>query len=341
MPLANFIVVGENIHCTRIVKSGGRKTVTLPDGTEAVAFKYQGEERTLPVPPDWSNVSPAYNDGKIKHVALAMHHIFNAADDSTKQAGIDYLCYTAERQINAGATFLDVNVDEYSNIPEKQAEAMEFLAGFLSSRYDTPLSIDSSNPATLEAGLKQCRTGGQPPMINSISLERPELADLASEYDADVIVNASGRDGMPCQVDDRLANFREIIGALTARGIAHSKLHLDPLVFPISTDPMNGQYVLQTNRKAAQEFEGVHLNGGLSNISFGMPNRKLLNMVFVFLCAESGTDGGIIDPVVTPVKAIAEMDVHTESFKLASAVLTGEDMFGMEYITAHREGRLG
>jgi hypothetical protein len=71
-----------------------------------------------------------------------------------------------------------------------------------------------------------------------------------------------------------------------------------------------------------------------------MPERKLLNMTFIYLCVESGTDGGIIDPVVTPVSAIVTLDTDSEPFRLARAVLTGEDMFGMEYITAYREGRL-
>jgi 5-methyltetrahydrofolate--homocysteine methyltransferase len=122
--------------------------------------------------------------------------------------------------------------------------------------------------------------------------------------------------------------------------MAVEKMHLDALVFPISTDPNNGQSFLEANRQAKARWGGVNLNGGLSNISFGMPNRKLLNMVFCRLFAEAGGTGGIIDPVQMPPQAIGDLDPEDESFKLAAAVLTGEDMYGMEYITAHREGKL-
>jgi 5-methyltetrahydrofolate--homocysteine methyltransferase len=146
---------------------------------------------------------------------------------------------------------------------------------------------------------------------------------------------------MPADADERMANFREVIAALDAVGVPRDRLHLDPLVLPISTDPMNGSHFLEATRCAAETFDGVHLNGGLSNISFGMPQRKLLNMVFMRLCIEAGTDGGIIDPVSVPPAAVLEMDTTSESYAMARAVLVGEDMFGMEYISAYREGRLG
>ena len=339
MHFADFIVVGENIHATRIVKRGGVRTATLPDGTEALRFQRDGAESALPVPSSWETFSPAYADGKIKHVALGIYQTLHGSG-AEKAAAEAYLCYLAERQINAGATYLDLNVDEYSTDPAVQAEIMVYMATFLSSRYDTPLSIDSSNPDTLRAGLECCRQDIAAPMINSISLERPEVIDLAKAYGAHAIVNAAGREGMPADAAERLANFRELIGMLDAAGIERNRIHLDPLVLPISTDPMNGPHFLEATAGARAEFAGVHLNGGLSNISFGMPNRKLLNMVFVYLCAEVGTDGGIIDPVSMPVSAIAALDPESESFQLAKAVLTGTDMFGMEYIAAYREGRL-
>lgn len=340
MDLKGFVVVGENIHCTRIVKRGGTRTTALPGGVEAVAFVKDSEERALPVPADWATVSPAFDDGKIKHVALAVYQVLNG-DSEARQAGEDYLSYLADRQIRAGATYLDVNVDEYSPDPAVAADVMRFLASFLSARYETPLSIDSSNPDTLRVGLEMCRKDVSPPMINSISLERTDVIELGSQFGTDCIVNAAGRAAMPSSADERLDNFRELIPMLEGAGIPRQRIHLDPLVLPISTDPMNGSHFLEATSSANVEFAGVHLSGGLSNISFGMPNRKLLNMTFAYLCAESGTDGGIIDPVSMPVDAIASMDADSEAFRFAKAVLVGEDMFGMEYITAYREGRLG
>jgi len=339
MDWAQFITVGENIHCTRIVKRNGTRTTTLPGGIEAVKFNRGGQEMAVPVPTGWEQKSPAFGDGKIKHVALAVYQSLNGSGDS-KEMAEQYLCYLAERQIDAGAVFLDVNVDEYSNDAKEAGDVMAYLAGFLSERYDTPLSIDSSNLDTLRIGLAACRKDIRAPMLNSISLERPDAISVAKEFDADAIVNAVGREGMPADADERMSNFRELIALLDDAGIARDKIHLDPLVLPISTDPMNGSHFLGATASARAEFDGVHLNGGLSNISFGMPERKLLNTVFVYLCAEAGTDGGIIDPASMPVSAVQSLEADSEAFKLARAVLVGEDMFGMEFITAFREGRL-
>ncbi len=339
MNWADFIVVGENIHCSRIVKRGGIKTAALPDGGEAVKFTHEGAERFLPVPADWEQRSPAFAEGKIKHVALAIYQSLHGNDDD-RDAGEDYLCYQADRQIAGGATFLDLNVDEYSMDPAEASEVMVHTARFLSSRYDTPLSIDSSNADILQIGLQECRKDIKPPMLNSVSLERMEAAGLIKEFNADVVVNAAGREGMPADAEQRMTNFREVVGKLDDAGVPRERMHLDPLVLPVSTDSMYGTHFMDATAQAANEFDGVHLNGGLSNISFGMPARKLLNMVFMHLCAEVGTDGGIIDPAATPMSAMSQLDPESERFKLAKAVLTGDDMFGMEFIGAYREGKL-
>jgi 5-methyltetrahydrofolate--homocysteine methyltransferase len=291
------------------------------------------------VPADWEQRSPAFAEGKIKHVALAIYHSLRGSAED-RATGEDYLCYLADRQIAGGATYLDLNVDEYSTDAVEAREVMAHTTGLLSARYDTPLSIDSSNPDILRIGLENCRKDVKPPMLNSVSLERVEAIDLIKEFDADVIVGASGREGMPTDAEQRMANFRELIGMLDDAGIPRGKMHLDPLVLPVSTDSMNGKHFMDATEQAAREFGGAHFNGGLSNISFGMPARKLLNLVFMHLCAEVGTDGGIIDPAATPLSAISQLDPESEPFRLAKAVLTGEDMFGMEYIGAYREGRL-
>ncbi len=331
-----FIVVGENIHCTRIVKREGTRTRTLADGRVGVVFGADA----LPVPAAWESISPAYAQGNIKHAALAIWQMLHGEGEE-RNLGEKYLLWLADRQVRSGARFLDVNVDEYTTDPGEAAEVMAFVVEFLGRHVDTPLSIDSSNVGVLRAGLARCRRGVRSPMLNSVSLERPAAAEVAAEFQAEVIVNAAGESGMPANADERLENLRRIVAVLRGVGIPDEKMHLDPLVLPISTDPANGMNFLEATRRARAEFPKAHLSGGLSNVSYGMPNRKLLNMVFVWLCAEAGTDGGIIDPVTMPVKAIAELDPAAEPFRLARAVLTGEDMFGMEYIAAHREGRLG
>ena len=339
MEMSNFIVIGENIHCTRIIKLGGKHTVELPDG-HGVAFKYQGEDRVLAIPNNWGKISPAFNDGKIKHVALAIYQVREGSGDERKTAE-DYLLWAADRQIDAGAHFLDVNVDEYSNDPAERTEVMRWVVEFLSQRFEKPLSIDSSSVETLSAGLEACGKKVSSPMVNSVSLERSECIDAIVQFDAHAVVGATGREKMPSDLAERMANFDEIVSMLDTASVPREKMHLDPLVMPVSTDPMNGRILLEAISEAKNRFEGVHLTGGFSNVSFGMPHRKLLNMVFVRLCAEAGADSGIIDPVVMPVTAIAELDTESEPYRLARDFLLGDDMYGMEFIAAHRQGKLG
>ena len=340
MNIEHFIAVGENIHCTRTVKSGGKKTIELDGGGEAVAFEYKGEKKALRVPEDWGEFSPAYGSGKIKHAALAVHTALNTDNDEDRQTAEDYLAYLADVQITGGAKYLDINADEYTSDAGKNAEIMGYLAAFYSRRYDVPLSIDSSNPAILRAGLEKCRQDIAPPMINSVSLERLDVVDMITEFNADVIVSAAGREDLPNAIEGRRTNFREIIGILDAAGVDREKMHLDPLCFPISTNPENGTSFLDAVSAIGEDYPRVHFSGGLSNISFGMPNRKLLNLAFAVMYIDAGGDGGLIDTAATPLQMIAGLDTGSDSFRMAQAVLTGEDQFGMAYITAFREGTL-
>ena len=337
--MSEFAAIGENIHCTRIVKLGGKHTVDLPGGGSGVAFRYGDTDRVLPIPADWAEFSPAFGDGKIKHVALAIHQALNgSAEDG--QTGRDYLLWAAQRQVDAGANYLDVNVDEYSNDPAQRIEIMRWLAGLLSENCDLPLSIDSSSRETMVAGLEACRKNVGPAMVNSVSLERVECVDVVAQFDAVAVVSAAGKADLPTDVDGRLANFEKIIEILTAAGVGVERMHLDPLVFPVSTDPMHGKNFLAATAAAKKRFGAARLSGGLSNVSFGMPQRKLLNMAFTRLCIDRGASSGIIDPVQMPPSVILAMDDQAEPFRLAAAFLTGEDMFGMEFIAAHRDGRL-
>ena len=335
----SFIIIGENIHCTRVVKSGGVRTSKLSGGGEGVKFKYSGDSCILPVPAKWGEVSPPYNEGNIRHVALAVHLCLNGETEEERSVGEKYLCWAAERQIRNGAAFLDVNVDEYTNDPIERVETMAWLAGLFAERYETRLSIDSSNVETLTAGLKACRKN-TPQMVNSVSLEREDAMDVVIQFGAEAVVSAAGKSGLPGTTEARIANFDNIIQILDAKGMGRARMHLDPLVFPISVDPANGKGFFETVKAITERYDGVHITGGLSNVSFGMPNRKLLNMTFARLFVEAGGDGGIIDPVQMPVADIASMDTGAESFQLAKAVLDGTDMFGGEYIAAFRDGRI-
>lgn len=338
MGIDDFISIGENIHCTRMVKSGGARTTALPGGGEGVTFKFGGENRVLPIPANWAVISPPYGDGKIRHISLAIYQALNGSAEE-KAIGLDYLRWATERQVKAGASFLDINVDEYSMDPAVQIETMKWLVGFIGEQTDTPLCIDSSNVTTLSAGLESCSEGAEL-MINSISLEREDAVEVALHHKAHAVVSAAGKASLPSNIDERLENFRGITAILDKAGMPRERMFLDALVFPISVDANNGKGFFEASSRARAEFEGVNLSGGLSNVSYGMPNRKLLNLVFTRLFIEAGGNSAIVDPVQISIKSLREFDMDSEAAKLAIAVLDGSDMFGGEYIAAFRDGRL-
>ena len=178
-------------------------------------------------------------------------------------------------------------------------------------------------------------------MVNSVSLERVPAIQVAAEFKAVVIASASGEKGLPANTEERLANLDRLMPKLQASGFDKPAIHVDPLVFPISTDPGNGTGFLSAVSAIRAKFgKEIHIVAGLSNVSFGMPNRKLINQAFSWLACEAGADGGIVDPLQINKTILNGMDVNSEGFKLAKALLLGEDEFGMNYISASREGTI-
>ena len=119
-------------------------------------------------------------------------------------------------------------------------------------------------------------------------------------------------------------------------------MHVDPLVMPVAVEPEVGAWFLEAARDAARHVSvpEIHLTGGLSNVSFGLPLRKLLNEVFIDLAVAAGADSGIIDPVASDVRRIFAQDRRARAYVLAADLLTGRDPFGMEFLTAFRAGEL-
>ena len=145
---------------------------------------------------------------------------------------------------------------------------------------------------------------------------------------------------MPDGTEARVANASRMVEAALARGFAIGDLYIDPLVFPISVDSTYGHHCLDAIRALRQRFgDEIHITGGMSNVSFGLPARKLLNEMFVMLAVEAGADGGILDPVASPAAAILAIDREDPGYKLAGDVLLGRDEHCMAYIRAWRKSR--
>lgn len=337
--MKTLIVVGENIHCTRVYKVGGNFVKPHGDG-QAIVYGGKADTRYLPIPPRFLETAD-WAAGKIKHCAVAVWQGLYG-DAAGKAAAVDYLQYLAVRQEAADASFLDVNVDEFSTDIAERCRAVKWVAEVVQAKSKLPLSIDSSNPAILRAGLEACDQKRGRPMVNSVSLERRESIPVAAEFKAVVIASAAGEKDLPADTAQRLANISRLMPILAAAEIKGSSIYVDPLVFPVATDSNNAQSFIEAVAAIRKTYgPEIHISGGLSNVSFGMPARKLINQVFTWLVVEAGGDSGILDPLQMNAKILSAVDTTTEPFKLAKALLTGEDLFGVEFITAHREGKLG
>ena len=143
-----FVIIGENIHCSRRVKREGSRVKTAPDGRECVVFEDEfGNESLLPVP-ETIRATEAYRSGQVQHVAAAVE-LGRHGNEAERKIGEAYLCWLARRQARRGSHYLDVNVDEVSPEIEERDAAMAWAVGILSRAFDLPLSIDSSEVSTL------------------------------------------------------------------------------------------------------------------------------------------------------------------------------------------------
>lgn len=333
-----FIIIGENIHCTRKIKRGGKRTTTTDDGREAIAFaSADGTPRCLPIP---ETLTGDDAPPLVAHIRCAVELALSGDEDDRRLAA-DFVEYEARRQIEAGTHFLDVNVDEVSNDIEARNRAMEWIVPVVQAVSDRPLSIDSSAIETLAAGLEayDADRGGRP-MLNSISLERPEAVDLAVEHDCHVVALPVAESGMPAGKDDRLANIDTLVARLEDAKIARENIYVDPLVMTASTDPAAPRIVLDTISEVRAKYPRIHIAGGHSNISHGLPMRRLLNATWLILAIDAGVDAGILDPLSIRPEELAGIDREGTPFKLARDGLLGSDEFFIEFITASRDGTL-
>ncbi|WP_065080038.1 methyltetrahydrofolate cobalamin methyltransferase, partial [Clostridium coskatii] len=206
----------------------------------------------------------------------------------------NYIQEIAKKQEEAGATYIDVNCGTFM---QTEVETMEWLVENILQVTDLPLCIDSPNPLALEAGLKKVKNGK--PMINSITGEDERwntILPLVKEFNSKIIALCIDNTGMPKTQEDRLRIADSLITKLTGEGIALDDIYIDPLIKPISAGQNNGIEVLAAIQKIMESYPGVHTTCGLSNISYSLPARKVLNRLFMVQTMARGMDSYIMDP---------------------------------------------
>lgn len=247
-----------------------------------------------------------------------------------EQRDAAFLTGLANRQVEAGADYIDLNVATGSGSADDEIPAMEWAVETLQASLNVPLSLDSANPRAIEAGLRKHKHGV--PMINSVSAE-PEkmegLLPLAKEFDALIVALAMGKEGIPADDEGRVNACRQIHAQAQALGIPAEKLYYDPLVLSIATDTRQGELTLKTISRIKAELPGAMTTIGLSNVSFGLPDRSLLNRVFLAMAITAGLDSVIADPTNREL-------IQTLA---AAEALVGKDPYCKRYIKSYRKSR--
>ena len=235
----------------------------------------------------------------------------------------------ARRQVEAGAAYLDVNAAGVQK--SKEAEDLVWLVESVQAAVDVPLCLDSANPEALTAALRVVQ---RTPRVNSISGEAERLdpiLPLVAQHDCSVIALAADETGIGKTVEQRMAVVRKLVAATRAAGVPDTHVLVDPLVLPLAALATSGAVTLETMRAIRDEFPDVRLCLALSNLSFGLPERALINRVFLTLALAAGLDAALLDP----------MNAQMMQEYVAAEMVLGRDPFCRQYTQAYRAGRFG
>jgi cobalamin-dependent methionine synthase I len=227
-------------------------------------------------------------------------------------------------QHEAGANYIDVNAGIFVG---QEAGYLQWLVKTVQGAVDAPCCIDSPDPKAIENALSVHKGTA---MINSISLEKDRynaLLPVVAGTDLKVVALCMSDEGMPETTEDRVKIADQLINDLVKNNIPLDNIYVDPLVQPVSTKSTFGDEFLNAVDEIMTRFKGVHTICGLSNISYGLPLRQMLNQTFAVMAIARGLDALIINPLDS--KMIQNL--------IAAETLAGRDDYCMNYLKAYRK----
>ena len=233
----------------------------------------------------------------------------------------------AKAQDQAGADYIDVNAGTFVG---EEADKLKWVIEAVQAVTEKPLCIDSPDPEVIKAMIPLVN---KTPMINSITLEPERLEGIlpiVAEHKTKVIALCQSEDAMADTADDKLKMAGQLVKRAQDADIPLDNLYIDPLAYPLATNTQSAVATLDAIERIMKSFPGVHTTCGLTNVSHGLPSRKLINRTFLVAAITRGLDSAIMDPTDKQLYA---------SLKAALSI-NGKDDFCMEYITVFREGRL-
>lgn len=237
----------------------------------------------------------------------------------------DYIGRLAVSQDEAGSAWLDLNA---GTRPDREPDDLVWLVETVQAVTDTPLALDSANPAALQLALEHVE---QTPIINSISGEPDRIEGilpLVAQHGTGVVALAISESGIPETAAERMDVVRNLVARTRDAGVADDDVFVDPLVLTVATNNDSAAISLDTMRMIRSEYPEVHMTVGLSNVSFGLPARAQINRGFLTLAIAAGLDTAIADP----------LDKGLQSQILVTEMLLGRDRHCLDYVKASRTG---
>lgn len=229
----------------------------------------------------------------------------------------------AQNQVECGSTYIDLNA---SMMMADEEESLSWGARAIMGKLDTRVCLDSPNTEML---LKLIPTFGARVILNSLTSDTEVLETalpVVAEARAEVIVMLKSEDGIPPSVEGRLKLADTVASIVSVSRISPRKVFLDPVFAPLATSPKGLKTALETTTALKRTHPDFQRVGGLSNVSYGLPLRKLLNRTFLSMAVSYGMTALICDPTDTKLR---------EAFK-ASEALMGLDTGCREFLKFYR-----
>lgn len=238
----------------------------------------------------------------------------------------NWIRHLAEIQAEAGADFIDV----CASVKDQEVEVLHWLIDIVQDVTDIPICIDSPDPHSCVAAMAFCK---RPGLINSVSMEGDKAevifpAIAGTTWQCVALLCAKG---IPASAEERLEVFDQLMDAAAKYQIAPERIHIDPLVEMLCTSEDGVTMLMDVIRTIREKQPRIHITGAVSNISFNLPVRRILNQAFLVLAMNAGMDSCVMDPTN---RDLVGMIYATEA-------MLGLDDYCMEYIGAYREGKFG
>lgn len=247
--------------------------------------------------------------------------------DAIARRDAEFIKHRAKIQEEAGATYIDC----CASVNEGEVETLKWMIDCIQEATDLPIAVDSPSADVLLEVFPYVK---KPGIINSVSGEGDKIEKIfpaIADTKWQVIALLSDDTGIPKNASDRLKVFDKIMAKAKEYGIKPNRIHIDPLVEMLCTSENGIETNTDVITSVREQYPTIHITAAVSNISFNLPVRKMVNLGFTVLAMNAGLDSAILDPTNRDMMGVI----------YATEALLGEDDYCMEYISAYREGIFG